>query len=127
MLQDILKRGDYITKVDLKDAYFMEAVHQKHQNLTRLTWKGKAYQFSCLPFGLSSPWVYTKITRPIMTTLRTMGLRTIMYIDDIENLGLVINHPKSQTTPSQTIDFLGFGRFQNFSPLASHTTLDYAR
>ena len=64
-----------------------------------------------------------------MTALRSMGLRTIMYIDDIlilaeletqarehmatllfllENLGLVINHPKSQTMPSQVIEFLGF-------------------
>ena len=93
-------------------------------------WKGKAYQFSCLPFGLSSaPWVFTKITRPIMTVLRSMGLRTITYIDDIlilaesetqarehtaaliillENLGLVINHSKSQTTPSQVTEFLEF-------------------
>ena len=58
-----------------------------------------------------------------------MGLKTVKYIDDIlimaetetlareqtaglvyllENLGFVINYPKSQTTPSQEIDFLGF-------------------
>ena len=64
-----------------------------------------------------------------MTVLRSMGLRTIMYIDDklilaesetqarehtaalifqLENLGLIINHPKSQTTPSLLIEFLGF-------------------
>ena len=64
-----------------------------------------------------------------MTTLRSMGLRTIMYIDDIlimaeseilakehtvglihllENLGFVINYPKSQLTPTQEIEFLGF-------------------
>ena len=64
-----------------------------------------------------------------MTALRSMGLRTIMYIDDIlilaesetqarehtaalifllENLGLVVNHPKSQTIPSQVIESLGF-------------------
>ena len=130
MLKDILKRGDYMTKVDLKDAYFMVPLRDKHRNLTRFTWKGSTFQFNCLPFGLSSaPWVFTKITRPIMTVLRSMGLRTIMYIDDIlilaesetqarehtaalifllENVGMVINHPKSQTTPSQVIEFLGF-------------------
>ena len=130
MLRDILKQGDYMTKVDLKDAYFMVPVHQNHWHFTRFMWKGRAYQFTCLPFGLSSaPWVFTKITRPIMIVLRSMGLRTIMYIDDIlilaesetqarehtaalifllENLGLVVNHPKFQTTPSQVIEFLGF-------------------
>ena len=130
MLRDILKQGDYMTKVDLKDAYFMVPVHQKHRDLTRFMWKGRAYQFTCLPFGLSSaPWAFTKITRPIITVLRCMGLRTIMYIGDIlilaesetlarehtaalifllENLGLVVNYPKSQTIPSQVIEFLGF-------------------
>ena len=77
MLRDILKQGDYMTKMDLKDAYFMV---EKHWNLTRFTWKGTAYQFSCLPF---ESWVFTKITRPIMTILRSMGLRTIIYIDNI--------------------------------------------
>ena len=64
-----------------------------------------------------------------MTVLRAMGLRTVMYINDIlimaetetlarertaglvyllENLGFVINYPKSQTTPSQELEFLGF-------------------
>ena len=34
--------------------------------------------------GLSSaPWVFTKTTRPIMTILRTMGLRAIIYINNI--------------------------------------------
>ena len=123
-------KGRYMTKVDLKDAYFMVPVHQKHQHLTRFMWKGRAYQFTCLPFGLSSaPWAFTKITRPIITVLRCMGLRTIMYIGDIlilaesetlarehtaalifllENLGLVVNHPKSQAIPSQVLEFLGF-------------------
>ena len=80
-------------------------------------------QFNCLPFWLlSALWVFTKIKRPIMTVLRSMGLKTTMYVDDIlilaesetparehtaapvfllENLGLVINHPKSQIMPSQ--------------------------
>ena len=43
LLRDILKPGDYMTKADLKDAYFMVPVHQRHQNLTRFTWKSIAY------------------------------------------------------------------------------------
>ena len=46
MLRDILKKNDYMTKVDLKDAYFMEPIVEKHRDLRRFKWKGKAYQFN---------------------------------------------------------------------------------
>ena len=130
MLKDTLKPGDWMTKVDLKDAYFMVPIALNQRRLLRFKWQGTTYQFNCLPFGLSSaPWVFTKTTRPVVTILRTMGLRMIIYIDDIllmaetqsaarehtaglvfllENLGFIINHPKSVMTPSQEIDFLGF-------------------
>lgn len=83
-----------------------------------------------LPFGLScAPWVFTKITRAVVVILRNMGICLITYIGDIliiaetesqlkdqtagliyllENLGFVVNHPKSQLQPTQTIEFLGF-------------------
>ena len=130
MLKDILKQGDWMTKVDLKDAYFMVPIATNQRRLLRFQWQGTTYQFKCLPFGLSSaPWVFTKTTRPIVTLLRTLGLRMIIYIDDIlimaeseamarehtaasiyllENLGFVINYPKSQLEPTQEIVFLGF-------------------
>ena len=130
MLKDTLKPGDWMTKVDLKDAYFMVPIAPHHRPLLRFQWQGKTYQFNCLPFGLSSaPWVFTKTTRPIVATLRSIGLRMIIYIDDmlimapsptvarehtagliflLENLGFIINHPKSVLTPTQEILFLGF-------------------
>lgn len=130
MVKDILKQGDWMTKVDLKDAYFMIPVSMNQRRLLRFQWQGTTYQFNCLPFGLSSaPWVFTKTTRPIVTILRTLGLRLIIYIDDIllmadsvltakahtaalifllENLGFIINLPKSLLDPTQEIDFLGF-------------------
>ena len=126
MLKDILKPGNWMTKIDLKDAYFTIPMTPDQRRLLRFRWQGTTYQFNCLPFGLSSaPWVFTKTTKPIMTILRTMGLRLIIYIDDIllmaetqstareHTAGLVflleiINHPKSLLTPTQEIDFLGF-------------------
>ena len=90
----------------------------------------QVYQFNCLLFGLScAPCVFTKTLKPIAAQLRQLGVRLIIYIDDIlimaesetlvrdhvkglifllENLGFVVNHPKSQVTPTQEIDFLGF-------------------
>ena len=119
-----------MTKVDLKDAYFMVPIATNQRRLLCFQWQETTYQFNCLPFGLSSaPWVFTKITRPIVTILRTMGLRMIIYIDDVlimaeseamarehtaalifllENLGFTINYPKCLLEPTQVIEFLGF-------------------
>ena len=130
MLKDLLKAGDWMAKIDLKDAYFMIPIAQEDREFLCFQWKDRSYQFNCLPFGLSSaPWVFTKTTRPMVAALRELGLRLIIYIDDIlamaetesllrdhttaviyllENLGFVINHPKSELTPTQEIDFLGF-------------------
>ena len=81
MLIDILRKGDYMPKVDLKDAYFMIPITKQHKHLMRFNWEKKTYQFNCLPFRLSSaPWVFTKTTWPFMTVLRSLGLRTIIVI-----------------------------------------------
>ena len=130
MLKDMLKRGDWLTKVDLKDAYFMIPIAPYQRRLLHFKWQGSTYQFTCLPFGLSSaPWVFTKTTKPVMAILRSLGLRMIIYIDDIllmaetksqaqentaglvfclENLGFIINQKKSVLDPGQGIEFLGF-------------------
>ena len=70
----------------------------------------------------------TKVIKPISIFLRSMGVRMIVYIDDIlvmgespeqvkghlealtyllTGLGFVINTPKSITTPAQRIEYLG--------------------
>ena len=129
LLKDILRPGDWMTKVDLKDAYFSIPVSSHDRKFLRFRWQGKMYQFNCLPFGLSSaPWIFTKATKPVVTILRTLGMRIIIYIDDIlvmapskelaqehteclifllENLGFTVNRQKSLTDPTQEIEFLG--------------------
>ena len=54
MLKDLLKPGDWMTKVDLKDAYFMIPVATDHRKLLQFKWLRETYQFNCLPFGLSA-------------------------------------------------------------------------
>ena len=129
MLKDLLRPGDWMTKIDLKDAYFAIPVACQHRKYLAFRWQGKTYQFNCLPFGLSSaPWVFTKTTKPVVTILRSLGLRMIIYIDDIlilaadvktaqehtecmifllENLGLTVNREKSLTNPTQELEYLG--------------------
>ena len=46
--------------------------------------KDKCYRFNCLPFGLAcAPLVFTKVLKPVAAQLREMGVRLIVYIDDI--------------------------------------------
>jgi len=91
--------------------------------------EGHTYQFKCLPFGLcTAPRVFTKILKPSVEMLRSLGIRLVIYMDDmllmasskqtltehvqlsiylLENLGFIINSRKSILCPSQEIEFLG--------------------
>ena len=68
-LKDLIKLGDWLAKVDLKDAYFAVPIHKAHEQYLRFSFQGKLYQFNCLPFGLSSaPWVFTKTLNSASTS-----------------------------------------------------------
>ena len=84
MLKDLFRPGDWLAKVDLKDAYLTIPIHHDHRAFLRYQHNDRVFQFACFPFGLSSaPWVFTKTLLPAIALLREMGLRLIVYIDDI--------------------------------------------
>ena len=44
----------------------------------------KVFQFTCLPFGLSSaPWVFTKTLKSAAAFTRKLGWQVVFYIDHI--------------------------------------------
>ena len=130
MLKDLPRAGDWMAKIDLKDAYVMIPIAQEDRDFLNFQWKNQTYQFNCLPLGFSSAlWVFTKTKRPVVPILMKMGLCLIIYIDDtfvmaetetllkdhitaviylLENLGLVINHSKSELNPTEEIEFIWF-------------------
>ena len=130
MVRDLVRQGDWLAKIDLKDAYFLIPVYSGHQKFLQFTWKASLYQFHCLLFGLScAPQVFTKVMKPIVAFLRERGIRLIIYLDDLliissspqslttqinliqelfQALGLVIKENKSHMVPTQEIVFLGF-------------------
>lgn len=128
-LKDLLKVGDWMCKIDLKDAYFTVPIREESREFLRFNVQGHAFQFTCLPFGLScAPRVFTKTLKPAVTFLREMGVRLVAYIDDIlviansqelardharglvhllESLGFVVHPVKTILEPSQEMEFLG--------------------
>ena len=52
MLMALLRKGDFIVKIDPKDAYFIVPIWKNHQKYLRFIWKERMYEFACLPFGM---------------------------------------------------------------------------
>ena len=48
LLKEILQEGEYMCKIDLKDAYFLVPLNQKFQKFVSFRWKNLLYQFLCL-------------------------------------------------------------------------------
>ena len=62
-----------MASVDLKDAYYSIPIAEEDRKLLMFQWKGKYYQFTCLPNGLlSAPWIFTQILKSVYALLRSM-------------------------------------------------------
>ena len=127
--KNLIQPGDFLMKLDLKDAYYTVPVHQEHRRYLCFRYQGTLYEFCCLPFGLSSaPRAFTKLLKPVATLLRSVGIRIVIYLDDIlllhqdqeelgkifdkvlellQNLGLTIKQEKCSSAPTQSLVFLG--------------------
>ena len=49
LVKFIIRKGDWMAKVDLKDAYFTVPVAAEHKKYLRFVWKGEFFQYVCLP------------------------------------------------------------------------------
>ena len=124
-----LQQGQWLTSLDLKDAYFHIGIHPADRRYLRFCHNGTSWQFTVLPFGLStSPRVFTKILKPVLAYAHLHRVKLHMYLDDwllnpgtlqeaheqtswlrslCQKLGLVINLEKSELIPSQVSTYLG--------------------
>ena len=129
----IVRPGQWLASVDLKDAYFHVPIHPAHWRFLRFMWRGQAYQFKAMPFGLTSaPRVFTKVLHPLLAFLRIQGVRIHVYLDDVlvvgdtrdevvQSLrltmsiflraGFILNLKKSDLDPTQDLVYIG-GRFR---------------
>ncbi len=72
MLQDLVRQGGHITRLDLTDAYSMTIpIDAQHRKYLAFQWKGTYYTYQVLPFGLSiAPRVFTKVMKTPISVLR---------------------------------------------------------
>ena len=121
--------GQWMTSVDLTDAYFHIPIHKDSRHLLRFSHMGQIWQFNAIPFGLStSPSVFTRVMRPITAFAHRHAVRLHCYLDDLFSnpdseteakvqihwlvrlatlLGLKINLIKSNIIPTQQMIYLG--------------------
>ena len=88
--RDIVRPGDILTAVDIRDAYPGVAIDPYFRNLfllrhifagdTEPTW----LRYSTMPFGAhDSARAYTRVLKPVCAYLRSKGLRIAKLLDDI--------------------------------------------
>ena len=126
----LMKPSCYMASIDLQDAYFSIPIHEDHQKYLKFLWKGILYKFTCMPQGIACvPRLFTKLMKPVYSSLRSKALVSSGYLDDsflegdtkdsclnnvqetyslLNNLGFSPNDEKSVTMPTQIIEHLGF-------------------
>ena len=121
--------------VDLSDAYMSLPIEEVSRNYLCFQFQDQMFQFCVLPFGFKdASRAFTKTLKPPAGTLRSLGFKIVVYLDDIiraastrelciyqgqilikilENLGFVINLEKSNLAPSQVVSRLYCGLKEN--------------
>ena len=128
-VKDLIQPGDFMAKIDLKDAFFHVPLARESRHLTAFHWQGRSFLFKAMCFGLApAPRVFTKLAKVPMALLRHWGIRAVIYLDILilfarskesmnetidlvlclfKRLGYTINHAKSILMPVQKLVYLG--------------------
>ena len=127
---NLMKPSCYMDSIDLTDAYYSVHINDSCQKYLKFRFEGILYKFTCMPNGLgSAPRNFTLLLKPVFSFLRQRGHMSSGYLDDffltgdtrlqclnnikdtlsiLKELGFYINKKKSITTPTKTIEHLGF-------------------
>ena len=124
-----LQLGEWVTSIDLKDAYFHIPIHSQSRKYMRFHIQGQFYQFKALPFGLSTALEFTVVAKEVKLMALQRGIRIHQYLDDwlmratshqtclqhtqtlvalCQELGWLVNKEKSERDPTQVFNFVGY-------------------
>ena len=121
----LIKPNCYMASADLRHAYYSINMAESQQVKLRFVFSGKIYQYTCLPNGIScAPRLFTKLLKPVFSTLRQLGHSNSGFIDDsllvadtfkecqenvsdtvglMTELGFIVHPNKSVLVPTQDI------------------------
>ena len=127
---NMVKPGAFLASIDIKDAFYSVRVCDSHKKYLRFMWDGQPYQFRSMPNGyVDAMRMFTKLLKPVLSSLRKMGYESVIYVDDLllqgdtykeclknvlatldalRELGFVIHIDKSVLIPTRILIFLGF-------------------
>ena len=105
---------------DLKSGYHYVDIFKDHQKFLSFAWTfydstTKFFQFTVLPFGLSSaPYIFTKLLKPLVKYWRSQGKSLAIFLDD--GIGAARTYISRKIFSLQTYaDLLKFGFLPNES------------
>ena len=128
-IRKALTKDEWVTSIDLKDAYFHVPIKDQAKKFLRFTVRETVYQFRALPFGLTTaPKEFTRVTATLASIVHRKGINLHLYLDDwllrpnsfqkcltltkevlvdTTQLGFIVNPDKSELIPTQQFSFLG--------------------
>ena len=84
ILKYILKEGDYMCKIELKDAYFTVPPDKICHYLVRFIWERNLYEFLCLCFGIGPVHsTFAKLLKVPISLVCRLNIRILIYLDDM--------------------------------------------
>ena len=79
-VKGLLQEGDWLTRLDLKDLSAHSPLPPEIPEIPMI------WEFKVMPFGLASaPCTFTKLLKSVVAVLRRLGIRVVLYLDDITN------------------------------------------
>ena len=109
-----LRKNEWVTSIDLTDAYLHIPIHPQSHRYLRFYHKGVSYQFTSLPFGLATaPLIFTSIVKEVR--LLQQGIRIHQYLDD-----WLIREPQKIRSFSE-VRFPGIPFFTRFGACQAHS------
>ncbi|MES9882157.1 MAG: reverse transcriptase domain-containing protein, partial [Sedimenticola sp.] len=79
----LVKQNVWFGSVDLRQAYYSVNIAEPDRIYMRFQFCDDLYEYTSLANGLSSaPRIFTKLMKPVFSTLRKLGHCNSIYIDD---------------------------------------------